>query len=62
MGRPLSQTGDCIALDASGNIITVGYLYGTADFDPGPGVYNLTSKGNADILSAIGNGQIVYSF
>ena len=42
MGGPLYQSGDCIAIDASGSIITVGYLYGTADFDPGPGVYNLT--------------------
>ena len=50
MGGPLYQSGDCIAIDASGSIITVGYLYGTADFDPGPGVYNLTSKGNADIF------------
>ena len=32
-----------LALDASGNIITVGSFIATADFDPGPGTYTLTS-------------------
>jgi hypothetical protein len=35
-----------ISLDESGNIYTMGWLDGTVDFDPGPGVYNLTSPGN----------------
>jgi CHU_C Type IX secretion signal domain/IPT/TIG domain len=51
--------GYSVALDASGNVFTSGYLEGTADFDPGPGVFNLTSAGQRDIfvskLDANGN-------
>lgn len=39
-----------LKLDASGNIYLAGYYLGYADFDPGPGVYQLTNFGNYDIF------------
>jgi len=36
-----------ITLDATGNIYTTGFFTGTADFDPGIGVFNLTSTGGS---------------
>lgn len=48
-----------LTVDASGNIYATGILDGTIDFDPGPGVTNLTSAGNYDVyvtkFNATGN-------
>lgn len=49
-----------ISVDANGNVYTAGTLNGTADFDPGTGVYNLSSTNmNQDVyiqkLDANGN-------
>ncbi len=48
-----------IALDVSGNVYTTGIFKGTADFDPGSGVYSLTAGNNNDFfiskLDASGN-------
>ena len=39
-----------IAVDALGNVYTTGYFHETADFDPGPEIFNLTSAGEGDIF------------
>jgi hypothetical protein len=59
MGGIGSASGKSVAVDASGNIYTTGQFNGTVDFDPGVGVYNLTTIGDYDIfvskLDAAGN-------
>ncbi len=51
-GGNFTDRGHAMALDVSGNIYMTGYFSGTADFDPGPGTYNLTGAGNEDIFIA----------
>lgn len=38
--------GQSISLDIFGNVYVTGQFYGTCDFDPGAGMYNLTSLGS----------------
>jgi hypothetical protein len=45
IGGQGSDGGHAIATDGLGNIYTTGIFLGTVDFDPGPGVFNLTSIG-----------------
>ena len=47
-GQPYYSAGDGIALDAAGNVYTTGKFYGTADFDPGLGTFNMTAPSGAD--------------
>ena len=53
------DSGRSITVDASGNVYTTGFFMIAADFDPGLGVYNLTSVSVQDIflskLDASGN-------
>ena len=44
--------GVAVTTDAAGNVYVAGYFGGTADFDSGPGVYNLTSTDAIDIVVA----------
>jgi hypothetical protein len=42
---------NAVSADANGNVYAAGFFQGTIDFDPGPGVFNLTATANsADIF------------
>lgn len=49
-GSPLNDYGISLFVDVSGNIYLTGSFEGTADFDPGNGVFNLTAAGNNDVF------------
>ncbi len=51
-----------IALDAAGNIYTTGSFTGTADFDPGPAVYNLSATGIYDtyVMKSDPGGNLIW--
>ena len=55
--------GQGIAVDPLGNIHIAGTFQGTVDFDPGPGLDNLTSGGNTDAFVAglDQTGNLVYA-
>ena len=59
MGGAGFDEGYSIAVDAADNAYVTGYLSGIVDFDPGPGIFNLTSAGVYDIflvkIDAAGN-------
>lgn len=48
VGGNEGDRGYSISTDANGNVYTTGVFYRTVDFDPGPGIYNLSSNGRAD--------------
>lgn len=54
-----TDQGNSLAVDAAGNVVTVGVLGNGGDLDPGPAVFAVTSAGQQDIfvqkLDAAGN-------
>lgn len=50
MGGISYDLGSSLKIDPFGNLYTIGWFYGAADFDPGPSVYTLTPKGEYDIF------------
>jgi hypothetical protein len=50
-----------IVCDGAGNVYITGNFNGTVDFDPGPGVYNLTSGGDGYILKLDSFGNFVWA-
>jgi len=52
-----------VCVDSQGNVYSTGYFYGTADFDPGDGIYELTAVGEFDvyITKLDPNGEFVWA-
>ena len=64
IGADASDQGHGITVDTSGNVYATGFFNGTVDFDPGPGIFNLTSAGttNAIFISKLdNNGNFVWA-
>lgn len=57
------EGGASIVVDGSGNTYTTGSFNGTADFDPGAGVFNMTAAGAGDvfILKLDNNGNFLWA-
>lgn len=49
-GSSLHEYGNSTTVDNYGNVYTTGSFWGTVDFDPGPGFFNLTSAGSYDVF------------
>ncbi len=50
MGGSGLEAAQSTALDALGNVFTIGFFNATADFDPNSGIANLTPKGSYDVF------------
>jgi hypothetical protein len=50
LGGVLNDRGYSLSVDSLGNVHTVGFFRDTVDFDPGVGVFELTSVGDSDVF------------
>lgn len=56
------QNGLSITIDSNGNVLTSGVFENTTDFDPGPGIYNLTSVVfDGYVLKLDSNGNFIWA-
>lgn len=66
IGGTLDDYGFSIRTNAQRDVYLGGYFFGTSDFDPGAGTFNLTSNGGTDgfvcKLDASGNFVLAFSF
>jgi len=51
-GTFTNNLGTWLVVDSNKSLIVLGSFQGTVDFDPGPGVYNMTSVSSSDIFIA----------
>jgi hypothetical protein len=63
MGGPKTERIYSTAVDKYGNLLSIGIFQDTADFDPGPAIVNIISKGAYDIfiLKLDPNGDFVFA-
>lgn len=63
MGSPAYEEPVSIGTDAAGNVYISGYFSETGDYDPGEGVFELTSNGGQDafVVKLDQNGQFVWA-
>lgn len=62
IGGESTDYGYSVAVDDRGNAYITGSFRGTADFDPGPGIVKLKSKGDTDIFLAKYNASGYYIY
>jgi hypothetical protein len=62
-GSGSNDEGYGVAVDSANRVYLTGYFHDVVDFDPGPGVANLSSVGNEDIFVAQldDNGQFIWA-
>jgi hypothetical protein len=55
--------GRTVSVDGDGNVYTIGYFYGTVDFDPGNGIHDLAAVGSYDIFiqKLSSNGDFIWA-
>ncbi|MCD6013805.1 MAG: hypothetical protein K0Q79_3667 [Flavipsychrobacter sp.] len=61
IGGTSGDGGQSIILDNSGNVLIVGNFAGTVDFDPGAGIFNLSSSSEGFLLKLASSGNFIWA-